>query len=451
MRIPSGVTDQYIYFVAVDATDFTTRETGLSGFTVYRSRNGSVAAAMTTPTVNETDSTNMPGVYELLLDEDMTIGAGNDSEEMVFHITASGMAPVTRTIELYRPKITAGNTLDVTSTGAAGIDWGNVENQSTAVDLSATDIQLCDTVTSNTDLVSAADIADAVWDEATAGHVTAGTFGVATTDILADTNELQTDDVPGLLATAQADLDTLTGADGAILASSQPNSLTFADITISVAGATDSITFAGSGSGDVFSFTRSGSGGLFDTNYSTSLQSEVNAACDLALSDYDAVVPADLPTNFGDMAITASTGLVSVGTNNDKTGYSISGTLNTLDDLDTAQDAQHSTTQSAISTVDTVVDNILVDTGTTLDSILDNLNLGIIYGTAQTGTLSTTQATTNLSGYADDQLIGRILIWTSGNCEGEATDLTDYANASGLMTFTALTTAPANGDTFKII
>lgn len=103
MRIPSGTVDQYVYFVAVDATDLTTRETGLSSFTVYRSRDGGTAAAFTTPTINETDATNMPGVYELLLDEDMTIGSGNASEEMVFHITATGMAPVTRVIELYDP------------------------------------------------------------------------------------------------------------------------------------------------------------------------------------------------------------------------------------------------------------------------------------------------------------------------------------------------------------
>lgn len=45
---------------------------------------------------------------------------------------------------------TAGRTLDVTATGAAGIDWGNVENATTAVDLSGTDIQLCDTVTTLT-------------------------------------------------------------------------------------------------------------------------------------------------------------------------------------------------------------------------------------------------------------------------------------------------------------
>ena len=117
MRIQSGVTTKYIYFFAVDATDFTTPETGLSSFTVYRSRNGGTAAAMTTPTINETDATNMPGVYELLVDEDTTIDAGDDTQEMAFHISHAGMAPVTRTIELYRPKVTAGYTLGVGSDG----------------------------------------------------------------------------------------------------------------------------------------------------------------------------------------------------------------------------------------------------------------------------------------------------------------------------------------------
>jgi len=133
MRIPSGTTDQYMYFVAVDATDLKTRETGLSSFTVYRSRNGAAAAAMTTPTVNETDTTNMPGVYELLLDEDMTIGSGNDSEEMVFHITQASMAPVTRTIELYRPKITVGETITVSS-GVAESNAVQISGDATAAD-----------------------------------------------------------------------------------------------------------------------------------------------------------------------------------------------------------------------------------------------------------------------------------------------------------------------------
>lgn len=122
----SGITDQYIYFVAVDATDYVTRETGLSTWTVYRSRNGAAAVAYTTPTISEISAANMPGVYALLLDEDMTIDAGDDSQEIVYHITHAGMAPVTRTIELYRPIVTAGQTITVAN-GAADADLERIQ------------------------------------------------------------------------------------------------------------------------------------------------------------------------------------------------------------------------------------------------------------------------------------------------------------------------------------
>lgn len=111
-RFASGTTDQYIYFTAVDATDGVTRETGLSSFTVYRSRNGSAATAYTTPTVLEMDATNMPGVYILLLDEDMTIGAGNETEEVCLHITQADMRPVTLTFELYAPLLSTIQTIN---------------------------------------------------------------------------------------------------------------------------------------------------------------------------------------------------------------------------------------------------------------------------------------------------------------------------------------------------
>lgn len=68
MRIPSGKTDQLIFFVAVDSTDLKTRETGLSSFTVYRSRNGGTATVYTTPTVAELSTSNMPGVYSLVIE-----------------------------------------------------------------------------------------------------------------------------------------------------------------------------------------------------------------------------------------------------------------------------------------------------------------------------------------------------------------------------------------------
>lgn len=250
MRIPSGTTDQYIYFVAVDETDLNTRETGLSSFTVYRSRNGAAAAAMSTPTINETDSVNMPGVYELLLDEDMTIGAGNETEEMLFHITHSGMAPVSRTIELYRPVAdsvwdaplsghqtagTAGRNLtfagtilsETTLTGtpttsvfrlsagsatddfyndmelifisgnAAGLsrivsDYNGTTKDVTVdeplpVTPSASDAVVIRTIHKH----SKSQIAAAVWDELKSAHVTAGTFGEIATEIAQVSTESQ--------------------------------------------------------------------------------------------------------------------------------------------------------------------------------------------------------------------------------------------------------------------
>lgn len=126
MRIPSGKTDQVIYFVAVDSTDLKTRETGLSSFTVYRSRNGGAATAYTTPTVAELSAANMPGVYALTIDEDTTIASTSDSEEYVVHITQASMAPVTRTIELYRRDTTSGQTLTVAN-GAADADIERIQ------------------------------------------------------------------------------------------------------------------------------------------------------------------------------------------------------------------------------------------------------------------------------------------------------------------------------------
>jgi hypothetical protein len=117
MRIPSGKTDQKIFFKAVDVTDYVTPETGLTGFTVYRSRNGGTATLYTTPTTAQLDATNMPGVYSLLIDEDTTIETTSDSEEYCVHITHASMAPVTRTIELYRRDTTSGKTAVVDANG----------------------------------------------------------------------------------------------------------------------------------------------------------------------------------------------------------------------------------------------------------------------------------------------------------------------------------------------
>jgi hypothetical protein len=136
MRIPSGKIDQVIYFVAVDSVDLKTRKTGLTSFTVYRSRNGGTATVYTTPTITELSAANMPGVYSLLIDEDTTIASTSDAEEQVLHITQASMAPVTRVIELFRRDTTSGRTATVDANGR--VDVGSISGTAqTARDIGA--------------------------------------------------------------------------------------------------------------------------------------------------------------------------------------------------------------------------------------------------------------------------------------------------------------------------
>lgn len=92
------------------------------------------------------DNTNMPGWYEIGI-PDAALDGGN---EVAIQLRgATNMAPVNIYIELdtvdyqvdafgaLKPT-NAGRTLDVTATGAAGIDLGNVENPTTTLNLSGT-------------------------------------------------------------------------------------------------------------------------------------------------------------------------------------------------------------------------------------------------------------------------------------------------------------------------
>lgn len=80
--------------------------------------------------------------------------------------------------------------------------------------------------------------------------------------------------------------------------------------------------------------------------------------------------------------------------------------------------------------------------------------LTMVPGAATAHQLSTTQMSNNLAETTDDHYIGRIILWTSGALKNQATDITDYTGndgASALLTFTAVTEAPANTNTFIIL
>jgi len=95
---------------------------------------------------------------------------------------------------------------------------------------------------------------------------------------------------------------------------------------------------------------------------------------------------------------------------------------------------------TAISGDTTAADNLEASTET------------IVTGAAIAGTLSTTQMSTDLTEATDDHYNGRILIWRTGALAGQATDITDYDGGAGkVLTFTAVTEAPSEGDTFVIV
>ena len=121
MRIPSGITTKTKLFFAGTAADPSVAMTGLSSFTVYRSRNGGASTAYTSPTITELSAANQPGLYWLLIDEDTAATSGSD-EEYAITVNATGMAPAHLSLTLYIPDVTVGQTLTVT-TGRASVGF----------------------------------------------------------------------------------------------------------------------------------------------------------------------------------------------------------------------------------------------------------------------------------------------------------------------------------------
>lgn len=402
MRLPSGTTDQYIYFYAVDATDLKTPETGLSSFTVYRSRNGGVAAAYTAPTINETDSSNMPGVYELLVDEDTTIGSGNDSEEYVVHISHAGMAPVVRTIEIYRPKITLGETVGVSSGAVSNVTL--VATTTTNTDMRGTD---------NAFLASSAptnfsDLAIT----ATTGRVTVGTnndktgYSISGTKTTLDAlNDVSTAQVNAEVDTALADYDPPTKAelDSGLAGLNDPTAAAIADAVWDE---------------PMVGHLTAGSTGVYLSNIHTHVDTDipaqisglndlsaaqVNAEVDTALADYDAPTKAELDAGLAALNDPTAAAIADAVWDEAISGHAISGSTgealsnagsgaSAADIADAVWDealSGHTTAGSAgkaLTDIEADATAILEDTATTLPASLTTIDGNVDSILADTGT-----------------------------------------------------------------
>ncbi len=129
-------------------------------------------------------------------------------EETIFDALFAAAAPG------YLQPTTAGRTLDVTATGAAGVDWGNVENPTTTVGLSGTTISVATNVVSvATGAITSNSFAAAAITSSAFG-TGAITAGVIAADAIG-ASELAADAVAEIqsgLASAIATVDTVVDA-----------------------------------------------------------------------------------------------------------------------------------------------------------------------------------------------------------------------------------------------
>ena len=226
-------------YLAVPMVSDTSPESFVTGESVtdtayYKDGAGAWTSLAIADTFTEIGST---GIYEI----DLTASEMNH-DQVLIKLTSTNGAD---TMVIFQMDDQSIDDLNITASGNIGIDWANVENPTTAVDLSGTDIQLCDTVTTNSDMrgtdsaLLAASAPTNFGDlsiTATTGRVdvasiggtlqTANDNGADINNILADTNELQTDWANGgrldlILDAILAD----TGTDGVAISATTANQI----------------------------------------------------------------------------------------------------------------------------------------------------------------------------------------------------------------------------------
>ncbi len=329
---------------------------------------------------------------------------------------------------------TAGRTLDVTATGAAGVDWSNVENPTTTVDLSGTTISTSQAVASVSGAVGSVtgavgsvtgnvggNVAGSVGSVTgnVGGNVTGSIGSLATqakADVNAEADQALSDYGALKPTTAGRTLDvTATGAAGIDWGNVEnpTTTLDLSSTTISTSQAVASVAGAvGSVTGAVGSVTGNVGGNVVGsvasvTNRVTANVDQIGGSAqsltdlkDFADTGYDpathkvqGVVLVDTTTTNSDMrgtdnAALAATALSTAVWTSTRAGY--------LDNLSAGAVAQ----ASALTTVGNNVAAILEDTGTdgvvlsttTLQSIADTLlarNVSNVEGSAPEHSLTT--------------------------------------------------------------
>lgn len=243
----------------------------------------------------------------------------------------------------------AGRTLDVSSTGEAGIDWANVGSPTTAVDLSGTTIKTTqkvdvDTIKTNPVVNGGTITFPTNATVASTTNITAGTVTTATnvTTVNGLANNVITAasiNADAITAAKIADgaIDAATFAAGAInaaaiAADAITDAKVAADVTIaSVTGAVGSVTgnVGGNVTGTIGGLTAAALKDFFDTDSATTYASAVAGSVVKEIADNAggaSLTPSDIADEVQTRTIAAVTTVGTVTTVSDKTGYRLSAT-----------------------------------------------------------------------------------------------------------------------------
>jgi hypothetical protein len=256
-----------------------------------------------------------------------------------------------------------------------------------------------------------------------------------TATIVADTNELQSDDLPGSLSTLSGKVDTIDD---------------FLDTEI--AAITTAVITAAAGANiaaDIIALKAETALILADTG--TTLDGKL----DTIITDTGTTLDGKINDILTDTGTTLDTKLNTIITD---TGTTLDDKLNTIDGIvdDIIIDTADIQTRlpAALSSGNMKADVLAISTSTAAANNLEESTEVILSGTAS-GTPTTTAMVSNIGVTVNDQFVGRTIIFkndtSTAALQNQATDITACTASSNTLTFTALTTAPASGDTFVIV
>ena len=382
-------------------------------------------------------------IFELLLDEDMTIDAGDETQEMVFHITHSGMAPVTRVIELYRPKITAGNTLAVASDGdiSGNVDGSVASVASGGITAASIATGAIDADSLATDAVE--EIRDGVWDAV----LNAANYNIANSA----GRRLRQVDASFVIHTGTAQ----AGASGSITlaaGASSTNDIYKNDGIIIVGGTgvgESAVITAYNGTTKVASVSPS----FVVTPDNTSEYEIIPAITSTQLIGSDVITAAATATDFGTevgTAVWASAARTLTALDEDNTTLDLDATIRSAVGLASAN------LDTQIGDVPTVAEfEARTPTAAQLAYIIGNSNTGYPVTFTTTGGTTTNAVLNQVDGATasatNDQYKGRLLVFTDGDLKGAVANITGYDGTTKYATITTVPTAPTSSHNARLL